>query len=153
MEPFLRKKYGIDIFFLTAIGAVFQDSEVDYLTVLKDFIIQQKIKTIYIVMDTSCIFINGFIQSKERFGTKSDQTFEDLYIDYYFSHFEGKSLMDQKHNLASLNIEKQINEILNSAIIGPYISEFNISVRGIVSIKEKNELNEVKINNTIEKNI
>ncbi len=44
MKSFLEKKYMTDIFFLTFSGAVFKHQAFEYLSVVKDFIVQEDIK-------------------------------------------------------------------------------------------------------------
>lgn len=53
MEIFIRKKYGDDAFFITAIGTVFKLQETQYLKTIKDFIDREEIIEIFIVSDTS----------------------------------------------------------------------------------------------------
>lgn len=152
MEHFLRIKFGNDIFFLTSSGAVFQSQELEYLSALRDFIIQEKIKTIYIVTDTSCRFINGIINKKQLFGLSSEKAIEELYIEYYFSDFKDQPLLNKQYKLAELNIRKQSNEILNSALVGSYISQFAIEIKGLITSKDKNLFKEMNFENIQNKN-
>jgi hypothetical protein len=77
----------------------------------------------------------------------SQKEIEELYIDHYFSDFKDKSLFHQKYRLAELNIKKQIYEILNSALLGNYISDFNVEVKGLITSKEKNYSKVIQSNN------
>lgn len=148
MESFLQKKYGNDIFFLTFSGAVFQYQELEYLSALKQFIIQEDIKTIYIVNDTSCRLINGIINKNKLFGLKSEKVIEDLYIEHYFSDFKDQTLMKQQSKLAELNIKKQANEMINSMIIGNCISKFDIEINGLITSKDKKIFKKIRIENS-----
>lgn len=143
MEPFLQKKYGTNSFFMTYSGAVLQYHDLDYLLEVKDFIFREKIKTIFIVNDTSCRFINGIIKQKKKLGFESEKTFEELYIDNYFSDFKEQTIDHQLFKLSELNIRNQINGLVNSTLLGSPISELDIKVKGLITSKENNFYKEI----------
>ena len=149
METYLQNKYGNNIFFLTFSGAVLQFQEFEYILEVRDFIEREKIKKIYIVNDTSCKFINGIIKKDKIFKLQAQRVIEELYIDNYFSDFKDQSLNHQQFKLAELNIKNQINGILNSTLLGKYISEFDIEVKSIITSKEKKlyKLIQIETNN------
>ncbi len=137
METYLQNRYGNNILFLTFSGAVLQFQEFEYILEVRDFIEREKIKKIYIVNDTSCRFINGIIKKDKIFKFQAQRVIEELYIDNYFSDFKDQTLCHQQFKLAELNVKNQINGILNSTLLGSYISEFDIEVKGIITSKEK----------------
>jgi len=145
MEPFLQEKYGRDIFFLTYSGAVFQDQEFEYLSAVKQLLFKESIRTIYVVNDTSCRFINSIIAKKKLFGMPSEKALEALYVEYYFAHFKNQPLFHQQYKLAELNIKKQVDEIVSSSLLGDFISEFEIEVKGLITSKAKNTFKEIRI--------
>jgi carbonic anhydrase len=147
MEAYLQNKYGTDIFFLTFSVAVFQFQDLEYILEVRDFILREKIQTIYIVNDTSCRFINGIIERNKIAELPSEKVIEELYIDNYFSYFKDQPLSKQKYRLAELNIKNQINGILNSTFFGRYISEYDIEVKGLITSKEMKFSKEIQINN------
>ncbi len=143
MEPFLQKKYGKNSFFLTYSGAVLQYHDLDYLLEVKDFIFREKIKTIFIVNDTSCRFINGIIKQKKKLGFESEKIIEEVYIDNYFSDFKEQTIDHQLLKLSELNIRNQINGLLNSTLLGRHISDLDIKVKGLITSKENNFYKEI----------
>jgi carbonic anhydrase len=147
METYLQHKYGTDIFFLTFSGAVFQFQDLEYILEVRDFILREKIQTIYIVNDTSCRFINGIIERNKLAGLPSEKVIEELYIDNYLSYFKDQPLFKQKYRLAELNVKNQINEMLNSTFPGSYFSEFDLEVKGLITSKEMKFYEEIQINN------
>lgn len=147
MEFFLQKKYGNDIYFLTCSGAVLQYEEYEYISEVKQFILREQIKTIYIANDTSCSFINGIIKKNKLHGLKSEKIIEELYIEYYLSDFKNQSLLVQQNKLAELNIKNQANELMNSTLLGSFIFEFDIEIKGLITTKEKELFKEVQIKN------
>lgn len=142
MEAHLQKKYGKDIFFLTYTGAVLQNQDFDYMLAVKEFIIREEIKTIYIVNDTSCRFINGIIQ-RSKIGTfAAERIMEELYIENYYTDFHNKPLAEQQAKLALHNVTSQANELLNS-LLGDCLTDLEIEIKGLVTTKEL--FKEVKI--------
>jgi len=108
LEAFLQNIYGNDISFLTFSGAVFQFNEIEYSLEVRDFIVREKIKDIYIVNDTSCRFINGIIMRSKVSGFPSENVIEELYIDSYLKYFKDQPLFKHKYILAELNVKNQI---------------------------------------------
>lgn len=144
MENFIKKKYGNDIYFLTSSVAILQDEDLEYVSEVKEFISREKIKTIYFVNDTSCRFINGIVHKNKLYGLKSEKLIEELYIDNYISCFKDQPLLNQKYMLAELNVNNQINRILNFTLLGDYITEFNIKVKGLITSKNAHKLLEIQ---------
>jgi carbonic anhydrase len=143
LEPFLQNKYGKNSFFLTYSGAVLQYQDVDYLLDVKDFIFREKIKTIFIVNDTSCRFLNGIVKQKKKLGFESEKIIEELYIDNYFSDFKEQTIDDQLFKLSELNIRNQINGIVNSTLLGSHIADLDIKVKGLITSKENKFYKEI----------
>lgn len=147
MEKLLQSKYGNDIYFLTCSGAVLQYEELEYISEVKRFILREQIKTIYIVNDTSCRFINGIIKKNKLYGLKSEKIIEELYVEHYLSDFKNQSLLVQQNKLAELNIKNQANELMNSTLLGSTIFAFDIDIKGLITTKEKELFKEVQIKN------
>lgn len=148
MEIFLRNKYGNDILFLTFSGAVFPHHDAEYLSAVKHFIVQEEIKTIYIVNDISCRFINGIINKHTLFGLRAEKVMEALYIENYLTEFQDQSLFNQQNKLAELNILKQANEIMAPAILGNFIAEFSVEIKCLVTSKARHSFKEIQIENS-----
>lgn len=65
IEHFLRKEYGDDILFMTYSAGIIQYDNIDFLSSVKDIIINEKINKIYFVNDIKCRFINNTLQKKQ----------------------------------------------------------------------------------------
>jgi hypothetical protein len=133
---FSQHKYGEDSLFLTYSGAVFQHQEYKFASIVKPFILREGIYKTYIVNDTSCGFITGIIQKNKLNGLKSEKLIEELYIDNHFSGYKSQPLFNQQYKSAELNIKNQINNPLNSNLLGTSISEFGIEVKGLISSRK-----------------
>ncbi|RYU93373.1 hypothetical protein [Emticicia agri] len=93
LETFIRKKYGNEVFFLTYAGTVLETHDFVYNLGVKHLIFKERIKTIYIVNDTSCRFINSIIKRKKLAGLTCEKVIEELYIEYYFSYFQSQQYL------------------------------------------------------------
>ncbi len=147
LENILQAKYGNDIYFLTSLGAIFQFDEIEYVSELKSFIIREQIKEIYIVNETSCKFINGVINKNKQYGLKSEKLIEKLYLENYFLDFKNQPKLVQQNKLAELNILNQANSLMNSSLLKSFIVEFDIVINGLITNKEIELFQEIKISN------
>jgi len=91
------------------------------------------------------------INKKKSYRLTSEKAIEELYIEYYFSDFEGKNVFNQQTTFAELNIKKQANEIMNSINIESSISKNSIKIKGLITLKHKNIFEEIEIENTYNK--
>jgi|694.fasta_scaffold74287_5 hypothetical protein len=137
LEVDLQKQFGKEIFFLSSTTAALQYEESEYLEGVKDFILRKKIKTIYFVNDTSCKFINGVIKKKANFGFYPEEVLKRIYTEYYASDFKRKALSRQQIKLAELNLNKQMKMIRRCSVLGTYIRESKIEIKGLITIKSK----------------
>ena len=147
LENNLQAKYGNDIYFLTSLGAIFQFNEIEYVSELKSFIIREKIKEIYIVNETSCKFINGVINKDKQYGLKSEKIIEKLYLEHFLLEFKNQPILVQQNKLAELNIINKAKSLINSSLLKSCIDEFNIVINGLITNKEIELFQEIKISN------
>ena len=146
LEHFIREKYGDDVFFITALGAVFQFEDVNYVEVIRDFINRENITDIFIVNDTSCRFIKRVLEKEKGFGTFSEEAMINLLIDNYSVVMQTQSLIEQKKTLAELNIRRQVSEILSNELFLQTIIQENVRIKGHITTKAENKLIELNFN-------
>ena len=146
LEHFIREKYGDDVFFITALGAVFQFEDANYVEVIRDFINRENITDIFIVNDTSCRFIKSVIEKEKGFGTFSEEVMLNLLIDNYSVVMYNKSLIEQQKSLAELNVKQQAKEIMKSELFQQQIIQNKISIKGLITTKAENKLIELNFN-------
>jgi len=132
LEYFIRKKYGDDVYFLTALGAVFNFSEVKYTESVMDFITKESITDIFLVNDTSCRFIKSILEREDGFDTFCENIIRDILIDNFSAIMHGKSLIEKKKHLAELNVKQQIKEIMTNELILQRIIQQNVRITGLV---------------------
>lgn len=133
LEQPLKRKFGKEHFFLTTPAAVFGWNQIDHLTAIREVIVQQEIKEICVVTDTSCRFIDAVINRSEPFGLPAEQTIISLYIESYFNCFKDKSIAHQQYQLAKLIMQQQIEQLSKVPLVGEHIAQYSIIVKGLVS--------------------
>ncbi|TXK50060.1 hypothetical protein FVR03_05515 [Pontibacter qinzhouensis] len=144
-ESLIKEQYGQEVFFLTALGAVFNFQEINYVETLEDFLKREAIDEVIIVSDSSCPFIKSVLEQEKGFDTKAEQVLRDLLVDNYATVMAGDSLADKKKNMAKLNIQRQADDILSNELLLSPITQSQIRIKGLVTTKEKGQLEEVKL--------
>ena len=142
IEVDLQKQFGKEIFFLSSTAAALQYEESVYMEGVKDIILREGIKTIYFVNDTSCRFINGVIKKKDNFDFFPEKALKKIYTEYYSSDFKRQALCKQQIKLAELNLKKQMKMIRRCSVLGTYIRESKIEIKGLITIKSKKKYTE-----------
>ena len=146
LEHFIREKYGDNVFFVTALGAVFNFNDIDYSKSLSDFIIRESITDIFIVNDTSCRFIKNVLENEKSFETFSEHTLSKLLISNYSIVTDNTSVTNKKKALAELNVKRQIEELMNDTLLLQQIIHDKISIQGIITTKAENKWIEINSN-------
>jgi hypothetical protein len=143
LENFLRTKFGNDIFFITAPAAILNFSDNELISV-KEFMIRENIKNIYLVNDVSCNFIEEAISNKKEFGLRCEKELRML-VQNSNSIIERKNSLEiKKEMLAENNVTKQLM-YLNSEKIFHETSILKIKIDGMIT--DKNKSNNFKIPN------
>jgi hypothetical protein len=143
IEHFLRKEYGDDILFMTYSAGIIQYDNIDFLSSVKDIIINEKINKIFFVNDIKCRFINNTLQ-KNNDQSYAFQILQEYYVSHYFSMFHNQSLQRQQYNLAKINLFMQIQEFSNSYIFKELIELEKTEIQGIITDKFNNLKKEIK---------
>jgi carbonic anhydrase len=145
MELFLQKKYGNEIYFITALASIMQWNQKEDMDAIRDFIIRESVQEIYLVHDTGCRFINNIITKHKLYGLPSEEIIQNIYVEHYLSDFENKELSVQQFKLAELSIKYQAEEITKSDVLGIQIIEDAILLKGLITSKKKNLFKEINI--------
>ena len=146
MEIFIRKYFGDDVFFITAIAAAFQSEEQEYLEKVKALIERESITEIIIVNDTSCRFINSVLKNKNGFAYPAEQILQKMFNENYSVLMQKKLLAEQQEMLAVFNVKHQANEMLKSILFQQNHSK-NTKLTGLVTTKASNRIKEINMIN------
>ncbi len=131
IEQTIRKHYGPDSFFLTALGSVFHIDSFEYAEEINSFLSGEGVLDIFVVNDIKCTFIQNTMTSKNH-QTKAEQKLAQLYLENYDEFEELDTDEDKAQKLALLNIERQVNELSETAFIGDKISDGRLTVKGLL---------------------
>ncbi len=145
MELFLQKKYGNEVYFITALASIMQWNHKEDMDAIRDFIIRESVQEIYLVHETGCRFINNVITKRKLYGLPSEDILKNIYLEHYFSDFENKELSVQQFKLAELAIKYQAEEIIKSDVLGIQIIEDTVSLKGLITSKKKNLFKEINV--------
>lgn len=146
METYLQKKYGNDVYFISAPAAIAQWNQKEYTEAISDFIKRESIREIFLVNDTDCRFIESIINKQKLYGLYSEKILESIYIECFFSHFKNASPLEKKMKLAELNIHYQIRELMKFNALRHYIPKEDVQLKGLITSKKENLYQEITIN-------
>lgn len=146
VEAFIKEQYGQEVFFLTALGAVFDFGQINYVEAVGDLLQRESIEEIFIVNEASCRFMNRMLAQEKGFGTKAEKVMLDLFIDNYTTIMAGTSLKEKQNRLAELNIQRQALEILSNELLLQQIGQSEIRLKGLLTAKAKGQVKEVNLN-------
>ncbi len=144
IENAIRDKYGVDSYFLTALGTVFNIDEFEYAEEVNQFITNKSIGTIYIVNDSSCTFIKNTIEGITNSNTQAERVLKSI-INNNKKQFDGLSDKKQLMKLARLNTFRQAYELLNVAFIGNKIKDNLIILKGLIYDRANSHFSEFDI--------
>lgn len=144
IEQAIRKKYGSNSYFLTALGSVFDISEFEYAEEVNQFIKNETISEIVIVNDIHCTFIRNTIENDKNHETNAEKVLQQLMLNNT-SAFNQCEQSDQKRLLARLNIYRQAYALLDVTFIGNKITDGIINLSGLIYNRENYEFEKLKL--------
>ena len=145
LENFIREKYGKDVFFITAMGTIFQFEGEEYLESIKRFIDRENITAIFVVSDTSCRFINNALKNEIGFGSYSETVIQKLLKENYALVMNEKIIEQQQIKLAELIVNYQASELKKSECFQQEIILKKILIRELVTSKKTNQIIQLTI--------
>lgn len=140
IEQSIRQKYGSNSYFLTALGAVFDVSEFEYIEEVNRLINNKTISEIVIVNDIHCTFICNTIEKDKNHGTRAEEVLENLIVNNSF-RFRKIGLIEQTR----LNIYRQGYDLLNVAFIGNKIVDRVIGLSGLIYNRKNSIFEKLKL--------
>jgi carbonic anhydrase len=146
IEQAIRDYYGNNnVFFLTALGTVFDISAFEDAEEINDFLSREGVGSIYVVDDSSCTFIQNVLRGVTH-STEAEDVLYELY-DEHKSFFEmDNPAKDKAHKLAELNIHRQAQALDNTAFLGSKMKNKDVHIKGLIFDREEQDFEEVTIN-------
>ncbi|HRJ29916.1 MAG TPA: hypothetical protein PLV21_06615 [Cyclobacteriaceae bacterium] len=145
LEVFLQNHYGDRPFFATSIATRSQFNDSAYANSIIELIINEGITEIGIVVDTNCRFINSVLQKRSSKHFKSTYQMQEI-LDLHITEIvRQKTFTERKQLFAKLVIHQQVEEMCKVNLFKLMMMSRQIAVKGIISTKAANELEEVSI--------
>lgn len=132
LEVPLKQRFGCGIHVITCSASIIPYEEGLFIELVQACITDNSIIEVNFVINAQSRLINDVICSNPLFGLKAEYSIQDLFLDNYVAHFKGKSLKQQKLNLAELILQQQIDAFLFSDSFSDLIIDNRIKVNGIV---------------------
>ncbi len=145
LEHFIKDRFGEDVFFLTALGAVFDFHEVAYAEAIADFIEREAVTEIFIVNDTSCCLLESVLEKREGLGTAAEQVLLHLLIENNSTVMAENTLLEKKKRLAELNVRRQFFEILSNGLLLIAIVRAKVRLKGLLTTKRAGKIKEIGV--------
>mgnify|MGYP001058385952 CR=1 FL=1 len=145
IEQEIRDKFDGDIYFLTALGAVFCPLESDEAGEICDLISREEISEVGIVCATSCSFIQSIINDHEFRNTAAEVSLLQLYQSHPVEFALSATKAERAEDLSRLNIANQIKLLHEDRQIGPKISSNQVSLKGYVYNPERSSFHEAGV--------
>lgn len=144
MEMPIRKQYGDNSFFLTALGTAFDLTDFEFMEEVNQLVIKEDIKEIILVNDHQCTFVKSALQNEVRFNTKA----EKILVNIANSSDDIKSIHNQElksKQISKVNLKRLAFDLIDSAFIGNKISEGDITLTGVIYNKEDKSFQETVV--------
>ena len=144
MENFIRRKYGSDVFFVSAMGTIFDSHESSIHETIKQLLTHQKVTALYLVSDTSCRFLNNALNSICRYSSYPDSTIQKLLINNHAKWTQNKTKDNQQTLLAELILKHQAAGLQQHNLLSEGLED-KISVTGLITSKKNDNIIELQM--------
>jgi carbonic anhydrase len=148
VENRIRNNFSGQLYFATALGAVFTPIKFNYAESLNGLINREEVREIYIVNDISCRFINSIITNSEGFNTKEENILRKIYLDNADQIAKHEEQKLKSIELAKLNINQQIEELKKTEFIGAKYDAGHIKIKGLLYDRHTLEFKELNMKPT-----
>jgi carbonic anhydrase len=146
IENFIQEKYGENVFFLTSTAAIFNFNEPAYVESVKEFIESNNIEEVVIVNDLSCRFLHKALQrTGEQQRNAAERTLSHLFTDNYSSLMQQPSSKAQLRQLATLNIQEQVNNMMELDAFGDLFMLNEVKLTGLISDRLDKKVHAIEV--------
>jgi carbonic anhydrase len=145
IENHIRKHFEGNLFFLTALGSVFDTSELSYASAMNELLVNEKISEIIVVNDSSCKFIRAVLNNEKGFDTEAEEVLQVLHSMFQIEIWMEEKMGRRAFKLAELNIKQQAQSLKETAYIGDKIERKEIGIRGVIYDRGKNSFSEISL--------
>jgi carbonic anhydrase len=133
------------LFFLTALGSVFDISQSDYAESINQLLINENIKEVIVVNDCSCRVIQSVLNNKKGYATEAEEVLQVLFSTCQIEVLAEKKVNKRAFKLAELNIRQEAQSLKEAAFIGKKLEEKEIGLKGMIYERDKKNFSEINL--------
>jgi carbonic anhydrase len=136
LEPFINRHFGKSGYFLTGMGANFQQQDERYWQEVRQAIRQQNINTVYLVCDTDCRFLQQAMTTAEGESVQAVDIMRQLREQHAMSFHQDMTDLQQRHYLAELYLRQQIALMTTPDALGGC----PVKIKGLITTKSRGSI-------------
>jgi carbonic anhydrase len=145
VENTIKRNFEGNLYFATALGAVFTPIKFGYAESLNGLINREEILEIYVVNDIYCRFINNVLDNEKGFNTKEENALRKLFIGNIEEIMQHDDRQLKSIELAKINILQQVNELRRTEFIGQKYESGYIQIKGLLFDRKKLTFEELNL--------
>jgi carbonic anhydrase len=145
IEQIIRTNFHGNLFFLTALGSVFDTFSYNYTGCINNFLKSENIREIIVVNDSSCRFIQSVLNNKKGNETNAEEVLQVLFLTCQIELLAEKKLNRRSFKLAELNIKQQVQTLKEDIFIENVLEKKEIKLKGMIYERDKNIFSEINI--------
>lgn len=135
-EAFLRKAFGDGHCFLTVPGAIPDLEDPFTLETIRNLIVEKGVRSIRVVNDASCRFIEAVVEGGEMKGMPAVGRIAEAFATTGLDRAEGLSRTVLKTRLAECNVIRQLERMEDTPALKETMTVFGVRSKGIVTCLE-----------------
>ncbi len=143
LEHKISKEFGGRHYFLTALGAIFSIEDEAYAGRLCSVIKSGNIKEIVVINDYKSDFFKSVIAVRGEYFTKAEKVLGSLLEENWSSISQEKGLARKARLLATLNLERQLQQLKDAPYLGERIANNELKLRGMIYERGVSKFEEV----------
>ena len=145
LESRIRAHFPGHLYFLTALGSVFDAFGYNYEDHIQGFLTSENIKQIIIVNDCSCRFIQSVVKNEKGYETEAEEVLQVLFSNCQIELLAEKQLNRRAFRLAELNIQQQAQTLKEHAFIGNRFETNKMELKGMIYDRSINVFTEISL--------
>lgn len=145
LEMAVQKHFKGNLYFLTALGSVFNTTCPHYAESIDTLVVQEHIEEVIVVNDCSCRFIQTVLNNDKGYETCAEEVLQVLHYNCQIELLAEKNIGRRAFKLAELNIQQQADSLKETSFIGERIERKKIRLRGLIYERDKGVFSEVEL--------
>jgi len=143
LERPISQQFGGRHYFLTALGTVFSIDNEEYASRLCSIIEAGNIKEVLVINDYKSTFFKSVILGRGDYYTKAEKTLGALLEKQWLMISQEKGLARKARLLATLNLERQLQQLKDAPFLGGKIARNELKLKGVIYERSQNKFEEV----------